>query len=192
MRGSKAQVRKKMKEARAEHAASLPEQARALILNRPPGVVLELVPEGATIGLYLEVPGEAPASGYARFFHERGYPLALPYFEYLYDEMDFARWSDPYHPRELIPGPFGVRQPRDDAEAAVPDVLILPLVAFTERCERLGQGGGHYDRWLAAHPGTLKIGLAWDIQKAEYLPLEPHDIALDMIVTPTRVYEAPK
>ena len=192
MRGSKAQVRKKMKDARAEHVAELPDQARALIFNRPPGIVVERVPESATIGLYMEVQNEAPASGYARFFHERGHTLALPYFHYLYDDMDFARWNDPYQPRELTPGPFGARQPKDDAESVVPDVLIMPLVAFTERCERLGQGGGHYDRWLAAHPDTLKIGLAWDIQKADYLPLEPHDIALDMIVTPTRAYEAPK
>src|SRR3546814_6880034 len=53
---------------------------------------------------------------------------------------------------------------------------------------RLGQGGGHYDRWLAAHPGARAIGLAWDEQLCEDLPHETHDIRLDAIVTPTRLY----
>ena len=64
-------------------------------------------------------------------------------------------------------------------------------MGFTPSGKRLGQGGGHYDRWLAEHPAVLKIGLAWDIQCVEpedALPTEPHDIALDAVVTPTRMY----
>ena len=61
-------------------------------------------------------------------------------------------------------------------------------MGFTAQGKRLGQGGGHYDRWLASRPATLRIGLAWDAQLVEELPVEPHDMALNAIVTPTRLY----
>jgi 5-formyltetrahydrofolate cyclo-ligase len=64
----------------------------------------------------------------------------------------------------------------------------VPLVGFTASGERLGQGGGHYDRWLAEHPGRLTIGLAWDAQLCPALPSEPHDEPLDAVITPTRIY----
>ena len=57
-----------------------------------------------------------------------------------------------------------------------------------KRQERLGQGGGHYDRWLAHHPDTIRIGMAWDGQLVDELPVEPHDVPLDAVVTPTRLY----
>jgi 5-formyltetrahydrofolate cyclo-ligase len=61
-------------------------------------------------------------------------------------------------------------------------------VGFTASGARLGQGGGHYDRWLAEHPGTLAVGLAWDAQLCDTLPTEPHDAPLAAVVTPTRIY----
>ena len=69
-----------------------------------------------------------------------------------------------------------------------PDVLLVPIVGFTDNGERLGQGGGHYDRWLEAHPETIAIGMAWDCQKRDRLPVEGHDRRLHAVVTPTRFY----
>jgi 5-formyltetrahydrofolate cyclo-ligase len=62
------------------------------------------------------------------------------------------------------------------------------LLGFTRDGHRLGQGGGHYDRWLASHPQVVALGLGWDCQLLDNLPLEPHDCALRAIVTPTRIY----
>ena len=72
--------------------------------------------------------------------------------------------------------------------ALVIDAISDPLVGFTSQGARLGQGGGHYDRWLADHPDTVAIGLAWDCQLVDALPVEPHDIPLTAIITPTRIY----
>ena len=102
--------------------------------------------------------------------------------------MGFRSFSDPYGGTDLEMGPLGILQPGEEAESVTPDVLFVPLVGFTERGERLGQGGGHYDRWLNKHPDTLTIGLAWDCQKLDTLPIEPHDRPLKAIVTPTRLY----
>lgn len=71
-------------------------------------------------------------------------------------------------------------------DAQTPDVVLLPCLAVTPGGERLGQGGGYYDRYLAAHPGVAAIALAYDEQVVEGLPTEAHDRRVDAVVTPTR------
>ena len=184
----KAAVRKRLRAARKDHAAALPPQVSALIFSRPPAPVLDLVPEGATIGLYRAGEGEAPAAAYAKFFQEAGHTIALPRVTTLAQPMTFHVHTDPYEESDLVDGPMGLRQPAADAPQVEPQVLFMPLVGFTEGGARIGQGGGFYDRWLAAHPGTVAIGMAWDVQRVDELPVEDHDMPLTAIVTPTRIY----
>ena len=180
-------LRAELRRKRIEHAAELPPQVSALVFNRPPGAVLELVPEGATIGLYRSDTGEAPSGGYIKFFFERGHPVALPRVTTLDKPMEFRLHTDPYEESDLEAGVWGLRQPGVEAPVVMPEVLFMPLVGFTAKGDRLGQGGGYYDRYLAAHPQTLAIGMAWDVQEVPELPTELHDIRLSAIVTPTRV-----
>jgi len=184
----KAVLRKALRKARREHAAALAPEVSALVFARPPSPVMALVPVGATIGLYREDPGEAPASPYARFFFEAGYAIALPRVTTLDQPLRFHLHTDPYAGSDLHRGVLGLMQPAPEAPEVVPDVLFMPLVGFTDRGERIGQGGGFYDRYLAEHPETIAIGMAWDVQKVDELPIEPHDQLLTAIVTPTRIY----
>ena len=183
----KKKLRTELRRKRVEHAAALPAEVSALVFNRPPGPVLDLVPVNATIGLYRSDTGEAPSAGYIRFFFERGHPIALPRVTTLDKPMEFRLHTDPYEESDLEAGVWGLRQPRVDAPVVVPEVLFMPLIGFTTKGDRLGQGGGYYDRFLAAHPQTIAIGMAWDVQEVPELPLELHDIRLSAIVTPTRV-----
>ncbi len=185
---AKPALRKALREARRAHVAALDPRVRALVLMRPPAALTAMVPPDATIGLYVAVPGEAPASGYARHFHEAGHTIALPWFGAADGAMEFRRWASPHLDELLEPGPYGMAQPAADAPLVVPDVLFVPLVGFTAGGARLGQGGGHYDRWLAAHPKVQAIGLAWDCQLVDTLPHEPHDRPLTAVVTPTRLF----
>lgn len=181
-------LRSRYRAARRAHVAALPQAIRALLFLRPPVPVVQRVPEGATVGLYHPLADEAPALSYARWLHENGRKVALPWFADRAAPMAFRTWSDPFAEDTLARGPYGM-QPASDAAEVVPTVLFVPLLAFTAQGARLGQGGGHYDRWLAAHPDTLAIGMAWDVQLAESLPHEAHDRPLAMVVTPTRLYE---
>ncbi len=185
---NKQALRKQYRAARRAHVDAQPESIRALLFHRPPAPLLDMIPEDATIGLYVAIGAEAPTAAYAKFFHERGHPLALPYFADSASAMGFATYSDPFGDASLETGPHDIPQPGGDCATAEPDVLFVPLVAFTKTGERLGQGGGHYDRWLAAHPHATAIGLAWDAQLADSLPLEPHDRSLAAVITPTRLY----
>jgi len=185
---SKTKLRKTLRKARQEHVLAQPDNIRALLFHRPPAPLLKTIASDAVIGLYHSTSDEAPASGYAKFFQESGHTIALPSFTSEAADMQFRHHSDPYEHSDLARGPFAIMQPVDDVDVIVPDLVFVPLIGFTAEGARLGQGGGHYDRWLAAHPGRIAIGLGWDVQLCEDLPIEPHDIALDAIVTPTRIY----
>lgn len=66
------------------------------------------------------------------------------------------------------------------------DIILVPLLAFDDHLNRLGFGGGWYDRFLVGQDGALKVGLAYDVQQADSLPTHQHDIPMDMIITETR------
>lgn len=181
-------LRRELKARRSAHVDAIPEMQRALLFRRPPGALVDLIPDGAIIAAYHEMPGEVPASRYARWFFEAGHRVALPWFADRTAPMRFREWANPFVEDLLGPDPFQALQPAAEAEELTPAVALVPLLGFTARGERIGYGGGHYDRWLADHPNTLAIGLAWDSQLVEELPIEPHDIRLTAVVTPTRLY----
>ena len=68
------------------------------------------------------------------------------------------------------------------------DLIIVPMLGFDEHLHRLGYGNGYYDKFLATQPSAQKIGLCFDLGKVERLSIEPHDIALDMVITEENVY----
>lgn len=184
----KQKLREDLRARRRAHVAALPSVTKGLLFLRPPGPVAALVPEGATVGLYHALANEAPPRGYAKWLAENGRRIALPWFADGEAPMRFREWRDPYDDAGLEIGPHRHLQPQAEAEELFPDVAFVPLLGFTAAGDRLGQGGGHYDRWLAANPTVLALGLAWDAQLCDSLPTEPHDRILRGVITPTRFY----
>lgn len=102
--------------------------------------------------------------------------------------LRFSRWSPEAAMRA---GPFGAQVPAVD-DFFEPEIVIVPLVAFSRAGGRLGYGGGFYDRTLEALRSlhaTLAIGFAYGVQEMDVLPLEATDQPLDMIVTDAEVIE---
>jgi 5-formyltetrahydrofolate cyclo-ligase len=184
----KKQMRAALKRRRADHVAAIPDGQRALLFRRPPAPIEKLIPAGAVISIYHEMPGEVPASNYGRWLFERGHQIALPWFAARGAPMQFRECSNPFVDDLLVPDPYGAMQPSADAELLVPEVMFCPLLGFTGAGGRIGYGAGFYDRWLAENPPRLAIGLAWDCQLEEDLPIEPHDVPLHAVITPTRLY----
>lgn len=180
-------LRRQMRSKRREFVAALPEQVRGLVFSRPPQEIDDFFKSSQAIGFYYPMEDEAPALGWLRWFHESGKTVALPRIDPSSSTMHFHVWENPWAEDELETGPNGILQPSSGASAVSPEALVVPLLAFTDTGMRLGQGGGHYDRWLGANGPTKSIGLAWDCQMIEALPLEDHDQSLDAIVTPTRI-----
>ena len=179
---TKRQLREKLRFRRRHFAANLDGMARLAAFSVLPEPLAETVRAHAIVAAYVaqgDEPDMLPAL-------EPLGALALPHHDGRVDCMTFRRWR-PDEP--LVKGPWGTMQPAEAAEAVLPALLFCPLVGFDRRGGRLGQGGGHYDRWLETHRETLRIGLAWDCQMVESLPTEPHDAVLDLVVTPTRIFE---
>lgn len=181
-------LRSTLRKRRTAEVDALADGVTALLFRVPPSPLAALIPPGATIGIYDPVGSEAPPTRYAQWYFERGHQIALPWFAVRGAEMEFRLWSNPFDEGLLTAASYGGRQPLNDAASVMPDVLFVPLLGFTTQGARLGQGAGHYDRYLAEHPQVVPIGLAWDCQLVDQLPLEPHDRAMAAIVTTTRIY----
>lgn len=181
-------LRAQLRQRRRAHETAIPQSMRSLLFHRPPAGLLDLVPDDAIIGVYFPVAGEASPLAYARWLAERGNPVALPWFARRGDAMHFKHWDNPFEETALVPDPYGAMQPEASSAEARIAVAIVPVLGFTASGQRLGQGGGHYDRFLAAHPHVIPIGLAWDCQLVDTLPAEPHDVPLHAVITPTRFY----
>lgn len=92
----------------------------------------------------------------------------------------------------LVTGPFGVLEPALSTPRLRPDeldVVLVPGVAFDPAGGRIGYGGGFYDQLLPRLRGDcVRIGLAFDEQIVEEVPVQPHDSPVDVVVTPSAVY----
>lgn len=116
----------------------------------------------------------------------RGAAICLPRHEAASDSYRPCRVEN--FDRDLRSGPHGVLEPAGECpwvEINHLDFILVPGVGFTPSGGRLGRGKGYYDRMLAAAPG-LKCGVAFDLQVIPELPLEPHDVRLDLIITESR------
>jgi len=109
-------------------------------------------------------------------------PVAVPVVEGAGQPLSFKQWRPGCR---MAPGPFGAAVPVEGA-VLVPEVLIVPLVAFDRRGGRLGYGGGYYDRTLQerrAKGRVLAVGYAYGAQEVDAVPVSPLDQNLDWIVT---------
>jgi 5-formyltetrahydrofolate cyclo-ligase len=98
------------------------------------------------------------------------------------NQMNFYSWSrnDP-----LKINKFGIPEPVS-SKILYPDILLVPLVAFDSNLNRLGYGGGYYDRYIEKIEKikkVIKIGLAFSFQKISSIPINQYDKQLDFIVT---------
>lgn len=85
---------------------------------------------------------------------------------------------------EMAAGSFGINEPTTEpwSDYDAIDLIIIPGVAFDERGNRLGRGKGYYDRLLPRLDSAYKIGVAYQWQRIDHLPHEPHDIPADEVI----------
>ena len=134
-----------------------------------------------SIGGYFPVNYEVDDLEILKEFAKKNYQISLPVIKKNFN-MDFYKWSfdDP-----LKINQYGIPEP-NSKKLIYPDVILVPLVAFDNNLNRLGYGGGYYDRVikkLSKKKKILKIGLAFSIQKINSVPVTKYDKKLDYIVT---------
>lgn len=85
---------------------------------------------------------------------------------------------------DCIPGAFGILEPSGDPEDRVtaPGVMLVPGLAFDKSGNRLGYGGGFYDKYLSSHDDIITVALSYDFQIVEKVPAEQHDKKMDYLI----------
>ena len=136
------------------------------------------------IALYKALGAELDPRPIGDLLAKQGWRLALPAVETEDGPLVFRAWA----PGErLVHDLTGLPAPLASATELRPDLILVPLLAFDRAGGRLGQGGGHYDRTLAALRDAPSpppaVGFAYSGQEVPRLPREPHDQALDGILT---------
>jgi 5-formyltetrahydrofolate cyclo-ligase len=171
----KQELREKLRFRRRHFAANLDTMARLTAFRALPAPLADLIAASGPVAAYAASGSEPDILPMLT-----GKTLALPHHEGRVETMDFRRWQsgDP-----LVKGPWGTPQPADEAERVLPGPIFCPLVGFDRHGGRLGQGGGHYDRFFAEHPDIIRIGIAWSVQEVDTVPIEPTDAKLDAILT---------
>ena len=115
------------------------------------------------------------------YFYKKGSKISFPKIKNK-SQMEFYEWckNDP-----LLINKYGIPEPVK-ANRVHPDILFVPLVAFDKELNRLGYGGGFYDRYIqkiSKIKKIIKVGLAFSFQKLKTIPVNKHDKKLDIIIT---------
>jgi len=145
--------------------------------------------QAKSIFCYISYLSEVETHTLINDFIERNLALAVPKIMDK-SEMIAVPLSDL---SDLKPDKMGILTPKINQSSSGPfDIAITPGVGFTVTGERLGYGKGYYDRWFSQHKVNTKIGIAFEIQLVEQIPIEATDISLDILVTEERVIDLRK
>jgi 5-formyltetrahydrofolate cyclo-ligase len=183
VRLQKAALRSRLLAARAELAEEQRTAAgraiRDALLERPE------VQMAGTIAAYCSVGAEPDTRGLLFALWKRGSYVLLPLLRPDGD-LDWASYEGP---DSLVPGPRGLLEPgeppRGPGAVARADVVLVPALAVDRAGNRLGRGGGSYDRALArVGPLVPLIALVYDAELLDRVPAEPHDVRVRAAASP--------
>lgn len=177
-------IRTEKKKLSREQMEAAGEQIKAVIKN------FLLYQEAEVIYLFASYNQELPTYGIINQALSEGKKIALPKVEgkniVFYYLTDLS---------QLAPGYQGIPEPSIENLATPPSnkpaLMLMPGLAFTKNGERLGYGGGFYDRYLSKVPpkSFVTCGLGYDFQVLQSLPMEDYDFYIDYLMTPTLVVE---
>ncbi|MGC8526945.1 5-formyltetrahydrofolate cyclo-ligase [Acidiphilium sp.] len=150
-------------------------------------VVLEQCPPpaGAVVSGFWPIGAEIDIRPLLAELEARGHAIGLPVTPRRGLPLTFRRWR---RGAALVPGRFGTSHP--EGEEVVPDFVLVPLLAFDRRGNRLGYGAGYYDRTLAGLPDAFRLGCAYASQEVDEVPVGPQDARLHAVATERGVVRA--
>jgi len=184
---TKAEFRSLAQTLRKQHAGDPPVSFLATTQHIPAFMA------ASAVAVYLRCGVEAPTEDIIACCHASGQRVGVPVWM---PDTDVYTFCDLSHDERLVPGRMHIREPADKrpADSTIYDFFIVPGLIFDAQGTRIGHGKGYYDRLLAnRHPRAVVAALAFDWQiSSELLPHEPHDIPMDLLITPTRVISCPR
>ncbi len=133
------------------------------------------------IGGYYPVNFEVDTLNFLNELDKKDYKICLPAIK-KNNQMDFYLWTF----KDLLKlNKFGIPEP-EKIKKVIPELILVPLVAFDKKLFRVGYGGGYYDRYIEKYlikKNILKVGVAYSFQKINKIPINKFDKKLDIIIT---------
>ncbi|NOT70275.1 MAG: 5-formyltetrahydrofolate cyclo-ligase [Hyphomicrobium sp.] len=143
------------------------------------------VPAGKIVSGFAAIRDEINPADLMLWLHEEGFRLALPVMVGKGKALLMRAWT----PGDVMEAAaWGIAEPVADKPEVDPDIVLVPLLAFDARGHRLGYGGGFYDRTLArlrAKKPVIAVGVAYDEQRVDAVPVEAYDQPLEWVLTPS-------
>ncbi len=143
-----------------------------------------------TVLLTASLPDELDLTPLIDLARGSGKRCALPAFDPALDGYVAREWDRPV--AALSVGRFGIREP-DAGCPVLPvpvlDLIVVPGVAFDQSGARIGRGKGYFDRLLSRSTVAVSCGVGFEQQCVPKVPMEPHDVQLAYILTPSRVVD---
>ena len=135
---------------------------------------------GRIISGYWPIKAEPNLMSWMEGLEARGATCCLPVVVEPNTPLVFKKWR---RGMKMTPGIWNIPTPTD-SPVVVPDIVLAPVLRFDEGCYRLGNGGGYFDRTLAVlRPRPLVIGVGYERLRIRTIYPQPHDVAMDVIVT---------
>ena len=129
---------------------------------------------------------------FLEFAHKKNFRIALPFIKSS-SIMCFKSWT---FKEPLYPNKFGILEPGNSNKEIVPDLVMVPLVAFDKSLNRIGYGKGYYDRILTKlnkiNSKMISLGIAYSFQKSKTIPINKHDFKLQYIFTEQGIIDSNK
>ena len=184
MTNPKRLLRERMRGERRIAAEKRPDAARHAARNFMQAIPLPADDaDNKYVSVYFPIQTELDTEPLAAALIEKNISVALPVTLKKKSPLIFRAYS-PGDP--LLTGSFGEKIPIESANIVSPAIVVLPLLAFNRRGDRLGYGGGFYDRTLAElrrDTSVLAVGYAFGAQEVDDIPTAPLDERLDWVVT---------
>lgn len=144
---------------------------------------------GQVVAAYWPIRDEIDSKPLLTRLMDSGQPVCLPVVTGDESALEMRLWEQG---QPLYEAGFGTLAPLESAPLAVPNIVIIPLLAFDKTGTRLGYGKGYYDRTLAAmEDKPLVVGYAFAAQELDFIPRESHDVPLDLLITENGVTRFP-
>lgn len=146
--------------------------------------------KGAVISAYMPFNAELDVRPLMSHLRGEGYSIVVPHVVHNLSGLEFRTWAED---TPVYTNLHGIEEVAlDHSEVLLPDYMLVPLIAFDDKGGRMGYGSGQFDRTFEnmqkAQHTFFTVGVAYDSQREDSVPVDEHDYPLDMVITEKNVY----
>ena len=173
-------VRTAGRRARQQLVGAERDAAEHLLITHVRGLLTQREPQVRSVGAFVAHDGEPDIAPLVEWLWQQGITVALPVLKD--DATDYSMQFIPWQQHApLTPGRYGIPVP-ESAPPIVPDLVLVSFTGFDGAGNRIGRGGGFFDRYLETYDGSV-VGIGFESQLFALVPTEAHDQPLPVVVT---------